>query len=338
MKKFLALIFALGLVLNMLSACGAAPQTDTGNSGSSDENDYSYHWKLACAETEDYYMTQLAQKFLDRVEELTGGKVTGEVYANGQLGNLTTALEGLEMGNIDIVADCLSSLGAVDRLFDAWGLPYLYDDKDHQYRFWDEYFDDCAEIVADASNIRMVTVIDGLNRELTCTKPVNSFEDLKGLKIRVPDIPAYVRVWECFNTAPIVMSFSEVYTAIQTGIIEGQENDLPLCISSKLFEVCPYAVITDHIAYEGSIYFNNETFNSYPQELQDIILQVGAEIMEESRTMIGEQEATAMAQLEEMGITICRPDLEPFREATSVMYEEYDYVTPITDLVKAARN
>lgn len=332
MKRIFAALLAIAMIVPVLCACGS-----TSGEGDSD-GDYSYNWKLACAETEDYYMTQLAQKFLDRVEELTDGKVTGTVYANGQLGNLTTALEGLEMGNIDIVADCLRSLGAVNKLFDAWGLPYLYDDKDHQYRFWDQSFDECAEIVAEASNIRMVTVIDGLNRQTTCTRPINSFEDMKGLKIRVPDIPAYVRIWECFNTAPIVMSFSEVYTSIQTGVIEGQENDLPLSISSKLFEVCPYAVITDHVAYEGSLYFNDETFQSYPKELQEIILQAGQEIMAESRTMIQEQEETAMEQLQEMGITICYPDQAPFREATKVMYEEYDYVTPITDLIDAARS
>lgn len=84
-------------------------------------------------------MTQLSQEFLDIVEEKTGGKVTGEVFASGQLGGLVDALEGLEMGNIDIVMDGVSSLSAVDDIFNVWCLPFLYDNKEHQYRFWDNH-------------------------------------------------------------------------------------------------------------------------------------------------------------------------------------------------------
>ena len=84
---------------------------------------YSCRWKLATTESSDYYMTQLSQEFLDIVEEKTGGKVAGEVFASGQLGGLVDALEGLEMGNIDIVMDGVSSLSAVDDIFNVWCLP-----------------------------------------------------------------------------------------------------------------------------------------------------------------------------------------------------------------------
>ena len=88
MKKALALILALVMCLGILSGCGDG-QDKAGN----DDSDYSYHWKLATTETSDYYMTVLAQEFLDKVSERTGGKVTGEVFASGQLGGLVDALE-----------------------------------------------------------------------------------------------------------------------------------------------------------------------------------------------------------------------------------------------------
>lgn len=333
-KKIAATLVSAALAFGV-TACGGnssggASQADAGE-------DYSYFWKIACAETNDYYMTQLAQEFLDTVSERTGGKVTGQVFANGQLGSLNDALESLEMGNVDIVSDCFASLGAVNNLFDAFGLPYLYDSKEHQYTFWDNHFDDVADIVAAETNLRIVTVMDGLNRELSCTKPVESLGDLKGLKVRVPTIPAYVRIWECLGAAPVPMSFSEVYTSINTGVVDGQENDLPLSISAKMFEVCPYAVITDHVAYEGTFLFNEDTFQSYPEELQQIIREVGEEIAEKSRTMIADQEEEAFRQLEEMNITVLRPDLAEFREATAKMYDEYSHCEPITELVNQAR-
>ncbi len=336
-KRIVSFLAAACMVFS-ISGCGSSSSSDANSTnGDAEGEDYSYFWKIACAETNDYYMTQLAQEFLDEVSERTGGKVTGQVFANGQLGSLNDALESLEMGNVDIVSDCFASLGAVNSLFDAFGLPYLYDSKEHAYNFWDTYFDDVSDIIAEETNFRIVTVMDGLNRELSSTKPVNSLADLKGMKVRVPTIPAYIRIWECLGAAPVPMSFSEVYTSINTGVVDGQENDLPLSISSKMFEVCPYAVITDHVAYEGTLLFNEDTFNSYPEELQQIILEVGAEITAKSRTMIADQEAEAMKQLEEMNITVLYPDLTEFKEATAVMYDEYSHCAPITDLVEAAR-
>ena len=180
LRKFAAFALAIVLMLSLCTGCGDGK--DNGNQKA--EGDYSYHWKLATTETSDYYMTVLAQEFLDKVSERTGGKVTGEVFASGQLGGLVDALEGLELGTVDIVMDGFSSLGEVNPLFDVWGMPYLYDNDEHRDKFWDEYFDECAELVAEKANIRMVTVLDGLNRNLSCTKAVNNLNDLKGLKIR----------------------------------------------------------------------------------------------------------------------------------------------------------
>lgn len=332
MKKALALILALVMCLGILSGCGDG-QDKAGNDGS----DYSYHWKLATTETSDYYMTVLAQEFLDKVSERTGGKVTGEVFASGQLGGLVDALEGLEMGTVDIVMDGFSSLGEVNPIFDAWGMPYLYDSQEHRYNFWDNYFDECADLVASEANIRMVTVIDGLNRNLCCTKPVNSLADLKGMKIRVPTITTYMKVWESFGAAPVPMALSEVYTSIANNVVQGQENDIMLTMAMNFYEVAPYAIMTEHVPYEGSLFFNEETFQSFPEELQQIILEVGKEITAKSRTVVAEEEAKTLAEMEDMGVTIIRPDLTEFRAATKHMYDENTAITPVIDLINKAR-
>ncbi|MGI5963532.1 MAG: TRAP transporter substrate-binding protein [Lawsonibacter sp.] len=319
MKKAISIMLACAMIILCFSGCGS--NTDTkgkdGSSGSND-SDYSYHWKLATTETADYYMAVLAQDFIDLVNERTNGKVTGEVFASGQLGGLVDALEGLELGTVDIVMDGFSSLGEVNPIFDAWGMPYLYDSREHRYNFWDNYFDECAELVADEANIRMVTVLDGLNRNLCTTQPVYELKDLKGLKIRVPTITTYMRVWECFGTAPVPMALSEVYTSIQNNVVQGQENDIMLTMSMNFYEVAPYAIMTEHVPYEGSLFFNEETFQSYPEELQQIILDVGKEITEKSRTVIAAEEEKTLQEMEDMGVTIIRPDLEEFKAATAV--------------------
>lgn len=332
LRRYLALALALALMLCLFTGC-----SNDGNGGESADGDYSYHWKLATTETSDYYMTVLAQEFLDKVEERTGGKVTGEVFASGQLGGLVDALEGLELGTVDIVMDGFSSLGEVNPIFDAWGMPYLYDSDEHRDKFWDEYFDECADLVAEKANIRMVTVLDGLNRNLCCTKEVNCLDDLKGLKIRVPTITTYMKVWECFGAAPVPMALSEVYTSIQNNVVQGQENDIMLTMSMNFYEVAPYAIMTEHVPYEGSLFFNEETFQSFPEELQEIILEVGREITEKSRTVVADEEAATLAKMEDMNVTIIRPDLTEFRAATASMYDENETIKPVIELIDKAR-
>ena len=107
------------------------------------------------------------------------------------------------------------------------------------------------------------------------------------------------------GAAPIPMSLSEVYTSIQTGVVQGQENDIALTLSLKFYEVAPYCVMTDHVAYEGSFYFNEEEYQSYPDELKQIIQEAGEEIKLKSRSIIKEQETECMKQIEDMGVTIC---------------------------------
>jgi TRAP-type C4-dicarboxylate transport system substrate-binding protein len=107
---------------------------------------------------------------------------------------------------------------------------------------------------------------------VACKKPLNNFQDFKGLKIRVPTITSYMRVWELLGTAPIAMSLNEVYSSLQTGVIEAQENDIAMTNNLGFYEVAPYAVMTEHVPYEASLYFNEKAFKSYPEELQQIIL------------------------------------------------------------------
>lgn len=331
LRKKVALLLVIVLSLSVFIGCSS------NTISTPDKADYSYHWKVASCEPADYYMVKLAEKFIQRVNEKTGGKVTGEVFPNGQLGDLMGQLEGLEMGNIDIVLDCFASFSDVNKLFDAFGIAYLYDSKEQQHRFWDTHFNNVADIMVKETGYRPITIIDGLNRQLSSTKPINNLSDLKGMKIRVPAIPVYVRVWELLGTAPVAMSFSEVYTSIQTGVVSGQENDIPLTINSGMYEVAPYCIITDHVPYEAAFFFSDKTYQSFPDELKKIINEVGMEIKEESRAMVKNMEAEALAKLEEMGITVMRPDLSEFKKATSSMWEEYSHCSAILDLVKETR-
>lgn len=299
--------------------------------------DYKYHWKLATTETPDYYMVKLSQKFIDEVSRKTEGKVTGEVFASGQLGNLVGALEGLNMGNIDIVMDGISSLSEANPMFNVFGIAYLYDNKEHQYRFWDKHFMEVADYIAKESGYRLISVIDGMNRQLSSKKPVRSLDDVKHLKIRVPTITPYVRVWQLLGAAPVTMSFNEVYTALQTGVVEAQENDIPLTLSMGFYEVAPYCVLTNHVPYEGSFYFDEKRFQAYPEDLKKIIYEVGEEITKESRIIYKTLMQDSLKSLKEKKIEVLEPDLTEFKKVTAPMKTEYTSGKFILDLIEKTK-
>ena len=329
MKKFktYCAYLVMGFAVILMAAGGAQAAKD-----------YKYKWKLASTETPDYYMVQLSEKFIKKVSERTGGKVTGEVFASGQLGNLIGALEGLNMGNIDIVMDGVSSLSEANKLFNVFGIAYLYDSKEHQYRFWDKYFKEVTDYIAKESGYRLVAVIDGMDRQLSPRKPIRSLADVKNLKIRVPTITPYVRVWQLLGAAPVTMSFNEVYTALQTGVVEAQENDIPLTLSMGFYEVAPYCVLTSHVPYEGAFYFDERTFQSYPEELKKIIYEVGAEITAESREIYKNLLSDSLKTLKEKNIEVIQPDLTEFKKATASMRDEYSYAKTILEYIDKAKN
>jgi TRAP-type C4-dicarboxylate transport system substrate-binding protein len=137
-NRILCILLALSMILAMMTGCtqnSNKEETSKESESANEKSDYSYHWKLATTEPQDYYMVQLSQKFIDEVNKRTGGKVTGEVFASGQLGNLVGALEGLDMGNVDIVMDGISSLSEVNEMFNVFGIAYLYDSKIHIFFF-----------------------------------------------------------------------------------------------------------------------------------------------------------------------------------------------------------
>ncbi len=340
-KKSLSILTIMVLCVSIvLAGCTKteAPNDENPDLSQEVESTEKYSWKIGIADASDYYMTRLTKEWADMLNEKTGGRVECQVFDNCQLGSALDMLQGLEMGTIDIYEDGSSIATSANKIFDAWSMPYLYDDAEHKYNFWDKYFDEISDLVAEESNIRIVGVIDGLDRQLSLRKPIESFEDLKGLKIRVPEVPAFIKIWQSFGAAPTPMAFNEVYTSLQTGVVDGQENDIVLTYDMKFFEVVPNLVITNHVAYEGFIMFNEKTYKELPDDIKEAIKECSEYIYKKSKEVIGQEEQETMEKIKEDGVKIIEPDLAKFKEAILPMYDNYPHIKPILEYVEKARN
>lgn len=353
MKKALCLALTALLLALPLGGCSSSDQPPPASQGAAAQTSETatvsateavdteltekIEWILGCGESEDYYMVQYYTKWMERITEKSGGMITGTIFANAQLGAGTEMFEQLEFGNAHVYMDGSATPGAVNKAFDVFGLPYLFDDKEHQYRFWDNYLDQTSDWLAEQSGIRMVGVIDGLTRETTMRYAVESLDGFQNVKIRVPSIDSYIKIWQALGAAPIPVDFYETFTSIQTGVVDGQENDIALSKQAGFTEVAPYLIMTHHVHYEGGIFFDEAYYATLPDAAKRIIREASVEIYNETKGYCENLEADTLAQLESEGITVIHPDLTAFKEKTKVLYDEVPHCQYVIDLVDQAR-
>lgn len=344
MKRKVGLLIVLMLLVALLTACGS-PKSNAGEVQPADAGEGEAEaieplkWIISVGDTEDYYMAQFMKKWMDKVTEKSNGAIIGEIYYGGQIGYGGDAYEALDMGNMHIYLDGVSAGGEVNDAFNIFGLPYLYDSKEHQHNFWDKYFDEATDYMAKESEIRVVGIVDGLNREATMNRPINSIEDFKNVKMRVSSIGSFVDMWAVFGAKPIPIGFYEVFTAIQTGVVDGQENDIALSKSAGFFEVAPYLIMTDHNPYEGGIFMDEKYYQSLPEAVKKIMRESSLEIYGESKKYCETLEDDILKELKEKGVTVMYPDQEPFKKASKVLYDnpklkDYQY---LLDLINKAK-
>lgn len=325
MKRKLCLVITLAMLATMLTACGSPQEgepTATGTEQGAVEAIKPLQWTISVGDTEDYYMAQFMKKWMDKVTEKSNGAITGAIFYGGQIGCASDAYEGLDMGNMHIYFDGVSAGCEVSNAFDVFGLPYLYESKEHQHNFWDKYFDETTDYLAKESGYRIVGVVDGLNRETTMDRPINSMEDFKNVKIRVSAMESFIKMWEAFGAKPIPIGFYETFSAIQTGVVHGQENDIALSKLGGFFEVAPYLIMTDHNPYEGAIFMAEDYYQSLPEAVKKVIKEASLEVYAESKEYCETLEADLIEELEAEGVTVMYPDQAPFREAAEVLYAD----------------
>lgn len=352
MKRMTTIALALLLILSLLcTGCGGttAPKEEPKEPTTSEKTEpdapakeesgitEKINMTFSCGDADDYYMVVYLNKWAEKVEERSNGMIDITIVSNGQLGTGAEAFEQLEMGTIHAYMDGDFTPTAVDPAWNVFAMPYLFEDYDHQHNFFENYFDDAADHLAEVSGIRPVGVMDGINRNTTLNYEAKSLADLKGAKLRVPQIDAYVNIWNALGAAPIGIGFYEIYTSIQTGVVNGQENDVSLSYSMGFHEVAPYIIMTEHAHYCGCIFMSEDYWQSLPQAARDIINETSKEIYAETVEYCATLETDTLAKLEEEGATIIYPDLEEFKSATTSLYDNLDENAEfVYDLVKEA--
>ncbi|WP_163648513.1 sialic acid TRAP transporter substrate-binding protein SiaP [Modicisalibacter sp. 'Wilcox'] len=252
----------------------------------------------------------------DEIEKRTDGRYTVEVYPASSLGKEADINEGLSLGTIDLIFTGNQFAGRSYGPIGIAGAPYMFRDFDH----WKAYahsdlFKEIAKGYQDATgNVPLALNYYG-KRHTTSNKPINTPADMKGLKIRVPNAPMYMMFPEAVGANPTPIAFSEVYLALQQGVVDAQENPLPTIKAKKFYEVQDYINLTGHITDSLLTIAGGPFWNRLSDEDKKIFREVYQEAGEHITQDVRQSEAELVSWFEDQGVTVNKVDTKPFREA-----------------------
>ena len=304
MRKYLVCI-ALLFVIIAPTALFAEGQAET------DDRVYTLRFGHLANEDNPWHLAAL--RFEEVVEERSEGRIQVEVFPNEQLGNELDNVTGIQAGTVHmtITGESLQNWAPLAALL---GVPYAIRDMDHldtvaQGPIGDQIENQIIENVG----LRPIAYFARGPRNLTSNRPITTPDDLDGMVLRVPNVPLFVEVWRTLGANPTPMAFSEVFTGLQQRVIEGQENPYSLIRSASFFEVQDYVNLTEHV--RGFIYvvIGEEVFQSMDADLQQIVLEAGAEMQRFEREIFLTEEARLEQELQDLGMTFVEVDKAAFQ-------------------------
>jgi tripartite ATP-independent transporter DctP family solute receptor len=268
-----------------------------------------------------------AKEALEAISKETGGKVEIEMFPNNQLGSDTDMLSQLRSGAIEfftlspLILSTLVPKASINGIGFAWsGYDKVWPAMDGELGSW------VRGEISKSGLVAMDKMWDNGFRQVTSsTKPINTPDDLKGFKIRVPPSPLWTSMFKAFDAAPMSINFSEVYSALQTKVAEGQENPLAIINTAKLYEVQKYLAKTNHM-WDGFWFLaNGKVWNGLPKEIQTVIAKNLNEGAVKQREDIFKLNTTLEQELASKGMVFNSVDNPKFRDklASAGFYKEW---------------
>ncbi|MFD1361951.1 TRAP transporter substrate-binding protein [Lentibacillus salinarum] len=306
----------LGVVLSLvfLAACGG--EESSSDDGGSNET-FSISYSTWANEGEPAYLGM--ERFKEIVEEETDGNVEIELHPGNQLGSTVEQMEQVKLGTIEMMSSGDPGMDEIEYL----ALPYLMDSNAHwtavlQSDIGQEWNDQ----LINEQGVRTIGTLPRGPRVVSSNVKITKPEDMAGMKIRAPAVDYYVQTFEALGANPTPMDFGEVYSGLQNGVVEGQENPLETIYSAGFHEVQDYVINTNHMYKPAFVTINEEFFQSLPSDYQDILLSAAEEGQAHAQEKLKENAEEMKAEMEEEGVTFVDPDIEAFREATQSVRDE----------------
>ncbi|MBN2657544.1 MAG: TRAP transporter substrate-binding protein [Spirochaetales bacterium] len=280
--------------------------------------------RLAETHGSDYPTTRGDYEFARLVEERSGGRIRIIVYPDARLGEERAVIEQVQFGAIDFTRVSISPLAAFSENFNALQMPYLYRNADHMWNILNSPLgDDFLDSLSPAGFVGLSWFDSGARSFYNSLRPIRSVDDLKGMKIRVQESSLMVGLVEALGAVATPMPFGLVYSAIQTGVIDGAENNWPSYFSTEHYEVARYFTIDEHTRVPEITIASKLTMDRLSDEDRKIIVEAAKDSMAFQRRVWADYEKEAEAAIVARGNEIhYLQDNSSFRAAMQPLYDE----------------
>ena len=322
MRKIAAIAAALSLTLFSLTSCTQSGAKTSAEATAQNPLVLTLAHGLSETHTVHIAMTE----FANMVEERTNGRIQVQIFPNGQLGSENENMEQLMSGVISMTKVSAPGLATYNEAYHTFGLPYIFDSTEDFYHVMDS--DQMRDFFLSSGDDGFVTLTyytSGARSFYTKNKAIRKPEDLKGLKIRVQDMKSQTDMMKALGGIPVAMSYGDVYTSLQTGIIDGTENNETALTTGKHGEICKVYSTDQHAMIPDVMVMSEKVWKNISPEDQQIILEAARESTEQHKIA---WDAAIDQAIEEakttMGVEFVNDvDKEAFREATSGMINDY---------------
>jgi tripartite ATP-independent transporter DctP family solute receptor len=268
--------------------------------------------KLGHLANEDNIWHKASLKFGEELSALTNGRIAVEVYPNESLGKEMDLINGMQLGTADmtITGESLQNWAPMAALL---AVPYAYKSIEHMDSVAGGEIGEQikAQIIKNAQ-VRPIAYFARGPRDLTSNRPIKSPDDLNGLKMRVPNVPLFVDVWKALGAKPTPMAFSEVFTSLQNGTIDAQENPLALIKSASFFEVQKFVNKTEHVRSWIYLVISELTWKKLSADDQKAVMEAAKRAQAYERELFNTDEKKLVSELEEKGMTFVDVDTKAF--------------------------
>jgi TRAP-type transport system periplasmic protein len=326
MKKF-KLGLMLILLLVFMAACGSQEtQGDNGSSESKSDKKEVITLKAGGVSSPKAPTSKAIEKFAELVKEKTNGEVVVDFYPAEQLGDGNTQVDNLRSGLQDIFASDVGYFAGLQKDFNILGMPYLFKDHDQFKSFLQSpVFKDMEEKLLETNEIRVLANNWArLPRIMISTKPVETPDDVKGMKVRVPDIPIFIKHVERLDASPTPVAWGEVYMGLQQGVIQAENPTKDTIFSSKFYEVAPYIIELEHTFTTNLAAISEKAYQKLSPEQQKAITEAAVEAGEYHAELVSKEWEEQKGVMKEEGAKFLSPDPAPFREKVLPMADELE--------------
>ena len=264
-----------------------------------------------------------ADEFAKRANDKLGGKATVVVFGASQLGGDKELLQKLKLGTVDMALPS-TVMSSESDLFGIFEMPYLVKDRKHMNAIEKAVVWPSLAPVVEAKGLKIIAVWENGYRHITNNRhPINVPKDLDGIKLRTPEGKWRVKMFQAYGANPSPLKFSEVFTALKTGVFDGQENPFSQIFSAKFHEVQKYLSLTGHVYTPAYVTVGSKRWATLPADVRKVLEDVAKETQAFVYATAAKDEGELLDKIKAAGVAVNEPDKAAFVKASAAVYEDF---------------